>query len=175
MRIIFYILYYGLARHFPVSYRPFCKFLGRFRIWAAKHLLDSAGMNVNIEHGADFGSGKGVEIGDRSGLGVNCKVGSPLSIGNNVMMGSNVLILTVGHKFSDVSIPMIRQGNLPAKKVTIGDDVWIGDRAIILPGVNIASGSIVGAGSVVTKDVPEFSIVGGVPARIIRNRKDDNK
>ena len=84
MRIVFYVLYYGFARHFPISYRPFSRILGRFRTWVAKHLLDSTCVNVNIEHGVDFGSGKGIEIGNCSGPGVNCRAGSPLSIGRYI-------------------------------------------------------------------------------------------
>ena len=65
---------------------------------------------------------------------------------------------------------MIAQGGTVVQ-VTIGDDVWIGTRAIILPGVTIGNGVIIGAGAVVTKDVPDYAIVGGVPARVIRFRK----
>jgi len=66
---------------------------------------------------------------------------------------------------------MWQQGYIPDEPVIIGDDVWIGTRAIIMPGVKISNGSIIGAAAVVTKDVPDFAIVGGVPARIIGSRK----
>lgn len=69
---------------------------------------------------------------------------------------------------------MWQQGYIPDEPVIIGDDVWIGTRAIIMPGVKISNGSIIGAAAVVTKDVPDFAIVGGVPARIIGNRKNVN-
>ena len=65
---------------------------------------------------------------------------------------------------------MGRQGTV-VKEVSIGDDVWIGMRSIIMPGVRIGNGVVIGAGAVVTKNVPDFAIVGGVPARIIRYRK----
>ena len=66
---------------------------------------------------------------------------------------------------------MNQQWSLPKQKVIIGDDVWIGTRVIILPGVRVGTGSIIGAGAVVTKDVPDYAIVGGVPAKIIKFRK----
>ncbi len=86
------------------------------------------------------------------------------------MMGPEVIVLTQHHKFDRLDIPMRQQGHKPYEPVIIGDDVWIGIRAIILPGVKIGKGAIIGAGAVVTKDVPEYAIVGGVPARVIKLR-----
>ena len=85
-------------------------------------------------------------------------------------MGPEVLIMTSSHKFDRIDIPMCEQGDMSPKKVVIGSDVWIGARVIILPGVQIGSGSIIGAGAVVTKDIPPFSVVGGVPAKVIKSR-----
>ena len=75
---------------------------------------------------------------------------------------------------SNIDIPMCKQGYLNDEAVSIGDDVWIGQRVTILPGVNIDSHSIIGAGSVVTKDIDAYSIVAGNPARLIRFRKNVN-
>jgi maltose O-acetyltransferase len=85
------------------------------------------------------------------------------------MMGPDVVILAVNHRFSGHA-PMIDQGYDDPRLVTIGDDVWIGTRAIVLPGVTIGTGAIVGAGAVVTKDVPENAIVAGNPARVMKLR-----
>lgn len=134
-----------------------------------KVLFDYCGSNVNIEKGADFGTGKGISLGDYSGIGVNCKVRGPLTIGKNVMMGPNVNILTHSHNFDRTDIPMCKQGG-NFKSVTIGNDVWIGMNTLILPGVHIGNGVIIGAGAVVTKDIPDYVVVGGVPAKIIKNR-----
>lgn len=87
------------------------------------------------------------------------------------MMGPDVIILTSIHRFDDVLIPMCQQSNSEQRKVTIGDDVWIGTRVIIMPGVTIGNGVVIGAGSIVTKDVPNYAVVAGVPAKIIKYRK----
>ena len=76
------------------------------------------------------------------------------------------------HNHSDVSQPMIKQ-NITVKDIVIEDNVWIGHGAYIMPGVTVHRGSIVAARAVVTKDVPEFSVVAGVPAKIVRIRKND--
>lgn len=133
--------------------------------------LDKHGKHINIERNANFGFGKGISLGDYSGLGVNCYVRGPLEIGAYVNMGPDVRIITINHNTERTDIPMKGQGSLPSQKVTICDDVWIGARVIILPGVTIGKGSIIGAGAVVTKDVPEYAVVGGVPAKVIKFRK----
>lgn len=86
-------------------------------------------------------------------------------------MGPDCIALTQNHAFDRVDIPMIQQGLQEEKKINIGNDVWIGQRVIILPGVTIGDGAIIGAGSVVTKNVNDYDIVAGNPARVIRNRK----
>ncbi len=169
MRIVFYILYYFFARHLPASYRPYALGAKNIRYWICRHLFSKCGKNVNIEHGAYFGSGKDVEIGDNSGIGVDCFVGRAI-IGKDVMMGPEVILLGQNHKFDDLTVPMFKQGYLVTKPVEIGDDVWIGTRVIILPGRKIGKGSVIGAGAVVTKDIPEYAVAAGNPARVIRFR-----
>lgn len=87
------------------------------------------------------------------------------------MMGPECYIYTRNHAFSRTDIPMREQGMQDFKPVTIGNDVWIGARVTILPGVKIGNGCIIGAGSVVTKDLPNFAIGGGNPARVLKYRK----
>ena len=86
------------------------------------------------------------------------------------MMAPGVTVIDTNHEFSRTDIPMCFQGDAVKAPVEIGDDVWLGTNAIILPGVTISRGTIVGAGSVVTKDFPEYSVIGGNPARLIRSR-----
>jgi maltose O-acetyltransferase len=87
-------------------------------------------------------------------------------------MGPNVSILSGSHNFDSNEVPMIEQGQPERRPVTIGNDVWIGTRTIILPGVSIGNHCIIGAGSIVTRSVPDCAIVGGNPAKIIRFRNE---
>ena len=134
----------------------------------AKAIIKSMGKNVNIERNAVFSPG--LSIGDNSGIGVNCEVYGSVTIGHNVMMGPEVVIYTRSHSHDRTDITMIEQGFEDEKPVTIGNDVWIGRRVMLMPGVNIGNGVIIGAGAVVTKDVPDYCIVGGVPAKVIKER-----
>lgn len=95
-----------------------------------------------------------------------------IEIGSNVMIGPNTLISTVNHPLT----PMGRRRHLGiAKPVRIGDDVWLGGNVTILPGVRIGNNVVVAAGAVVTKDVPDNTLVGGVPARKIRTLENDTE
>jgi maltose O-acetyltransferase len=88
------------------------------------------------------------------------------------MIGPDVAIFTMSHKYGRTDIPMDAQG-YSYSKVRIGNDVWIGYHAIILPGVSIGDGAIIGAGSIVTRDIPPYTVAAGVPARVVRDRKEN--
>ncbi len=170
MRIFWYLLYYFFARHLPESYRPYACGAKRIRYWICKHLFAKCGKNVNIEHGADIGTGKHTEIGDNSGIGINCTVKRAI-IGENVMMGPEVVFITQNHNFADPDKPLQGQGFIEYPPIVIGDNTWIGTRVIVLPGRKVGKNCILAAGSVITKDVPDYAIVGGNPAKVIRFRK----
>lgn len=173
MRYFWLILYLCFARWLPATDNAFpgMRSVRRLRSWFACKCLDYTGQNVNIEHLADFGTGKGISLMDNSGIGIRCRIRGPLKIGKDVMMGPEVIILGGGHKYDRTDIPMRLQGDPDTIETIIGNDVWIGTRAIIMPGVRIGNGVIIGAGAVVTKDIPDYAIVGGVPARILKYRK----
>ncbi|QEK11447.1 acyltransferase [Crassaminicella thermophila] len=170
-KILFLMLYYFVGRHLPSSQSPYSFGAKKLRYFLCKGLFKETGKNVNIEHGAFFGKGSDITIGDNSGLGIDCRVSGPLKIGKNVMMGPEVMIYTSNHRIDDLDKPIIMQGETPKELVEIEDDVWIGARAIILPGIKIGKGAVVAAGAIVTKDVPKFAVVGGNPAKIIKFRK----
>lgn len=137
---------------------------------ATKLMLPKCGDNVNIEKNATFSIR--TEIGNNSGIGVNAHFYGKVIIGDNVMIAPDCVIYVRNHESSRLDIPMCKQGSTEERPVVIGNDVWIGGRVIILPGVKIGDGAIVGAGSVVTRDVSEYDIVAGNPARVIKNRKN---
>lgn len=162
------ILYYSIAIHMPISFSKFSFGSRRLRAFCAALIMDQCGKDVNIEKGAVFG--EHIKLGSRSGIGIRAQIEDFVSIGSDVMMGPDCCIFTSNHCFSRLDIPMREQGFTKPNEVIIGDDVWIGARVIILPGVHIGKGSILGAGSVVTHDVDEYTIVGGNPARFIKHR-----
>ncbi len=170
LRKINLILYYGFAKHMPSSEAKVTLGAKRIRHMLCKHIFLKIGQDVHIENGVFFGAGNDIVIGNRSGLGKHAHIQGPLTIGDDVMMGPEVIIYTKSHDFFDTTIPMIEQGITEPKPVIIEDDVWIGARVIILPGVTISRGAIIGAGAVVTKNVASYDIVGGVPAKVIGNR-----
>ncbi len=168
MKYLCYILYKTFGQYLPVSYKPGGRLARKTRILLAKGFISYCGKNVNIEKGAKFG--RRLQIGDNSGVGINALLDGEVIIGDNVMMGPDVIVYTQNHKFDSSEKPMCEQGFQNEKKVIIGNDVWIGARVIILPGVIIHDGCVIGAGSVVAKSIPENSIVVGNPARVIKRR-----
>jgi acetyltransferase-like isoleucine patch superfamily enzyme len=105
-------------------------------------------------------------IGSYSVIGVN----ESISIGNHVMIAQAVSIRDTDHEYNNTEVPMRNQG-ITTAPIVIEDDVWIGYGAVITKGITIGKGAIIGANAVVTKNVPPYAIVGGVPAKIIKYRK----
>lgn len=167
--IIGRLIYNLLAKHMPLSDSKINLGSKKIRAVCGKLILNHCGKNVNIEKGAQFAYD--VSLGDNSGIGVNAYIASKVTIGNDVMMGPHCMLFTSNHSMDDTSIPMWKQGFSQPRPIIIEDDVWIGARVIILPGVHVGTGSVIGAGSVVTHDVEPYSVVAGNPARLIRKRK----
>lgn len=126
------------------------------------------GKKSYIHMGARFYNPWGVEIGNGTIIGDHCVLDgrAPLQIGNHVDIASEVMIYNSQHDINSEGFDPIEQ------PVEIGDYVFIGPRVIILPGVKVGRGAIIGAGAVVTHDVDDFQIVGGVPAKVIGERKN---
>ena len=161
---------YGIAKYLPESYASINIGQRKIRAFCAKLILLNCGKDVNIEKGAMFASN--VDLGNYSGIGINARIGGRCSIGDNAQPQTECIIYTINHSISRTNIPMNMQGNEIEQPVIIEDDVWIGARVTILPGCRICKGSVIAAGAVVTRDVPPYTIVGGVPARFIKNRKN---
>lgn len=112
--------------------------------------------------------GDNVFIGDFSSVNAN---DAEVIIGSNVAIGPMVLLQGANHRFDRLDVPITEQGHIPSF-VRIADDVWIGARVTILPGVTVHTGAVIGAGAVVGKDVPPYAVVVGVPAKVIRYRNE---
>jgi len=136
------------------------------------------GKNTNIHPTAMIREGEFVTIGDNCLINHNAliqagkTVNGSITIGNYVHTGANVMMIAFNHGFYTKNIPTKDQDYVEAS-IVIGDDVWIGGGAIILSGVTIGKGAIIAAGAVVNRDVPEYAIAGGVPAKILKYRTDD--
>ncbi len=169
-KVLFLSLYYLIARHFPTQPIPGWKIGYLIRRFLVERIAKKCGEKIIVKRNCYFGKGNSLEIGSRSQLGEQARIGPNVKIGDDVLMGSEVVIMTTSHSFDDVETPIRVQPEPPLRGVTIGNDVWIGTRVTILPGVTIGNGSIIGACSVVTKDIPEMCVAAGNPARIIRQR-----
>jgi acetyltransferase-like isoleucine patch superfamily enzyme len=132
--------------------------------------LGALGQGTCVQKDCLFLNGRRVSFGARNVINFGCMFDGRkfnVRIGDDVSIGPEASILTLGH--DPQSLDFADRGG----DVVIGDRAWIGYRAIILPGINIGEGAVVGAGAVVTKDVPAFSIVAGNPARIIGRRNSN--
>jgi acetyltransferase-like isoleucine patch superfamily enzyme len=151
------------------------KYLSYFPSHMMRNLCLRKIFKMNLANGSTLYSGfrlrspKKIHIGKNTVIGHNCELDGRrhLYIGENVNISSDVKIYTLQHDYNSSDF------KVHGDKVVISDYVWISVRSIILPGVSIGKGAVIAAGSVVTKDVKEFAIVGGVPAKQIGLRKKD--
>lgn len=143
----------------------------KIRSAIARRMCKKIGTGSTISSGVRLLYPRQISLGENVGIARNVTLDGRggLEIGDDTIIGLESIIVTSTHISKEKDIPIRKQGMFCAP-VRIGSDVWIGARVIVLPGVNIGNGAIVGANSVVTKDVPQYSIVGGVPASSIRER-----
>lgn len=163
---IWRVLYAATAKLLPQS--TYCPPARALRGFFGRHICVSTGRDINIERGATFGPQ--CSVGDRSGIGVRCELYGEVHVGNDVMMAPECCFYTVNHETGRTDIPMREQGDTEARPIMIGNDVWIGRRVMVMPGVTIGDHSIIAAGAVVTKSIPPYSVVGGVPAKVLKTR-----
>ena len=113
-------------------------------------------------------------IGDRSIVGLGRTLIGPITIGNDVGLAQGILLTGMSHNYEDVTRTILEQG-FTRSPIIIEDDVWVGANCVIFPGIVIGKHSVVSAGSVVTKDVPPYSVVSGNPARLLRQYNHESK
>lgn len=166
-RRVFYLLYIAVFRFTPEDYRPYGFIFPWVRRKLVERFLTKCGRKLRVKFNCDISPN--VSVGDYSELGQRCLIHADVVIGSYVIMGPDVKIYTRNHVFDDLNTPIALQGKV-SRRTVIGDDVWIGANVIITAGVKVGDHAILAAGSVVTKDVPRFAIVGGSPAKLIRYR-----
>jgi acetyltransferase-like isoleucine patch superfamily enzyme len=137
---------------------------GRVTIGAGTHI--SRGTIMHTRDGL-------IEIGEESSLGTNCRLGTTgtMRIGRYALFAAGCSVGGEDHPSDDPSIPMVKRPAVSRGGVTIGEDVWLGFQAIVLDGVTIGRGAIIGAGSLVTRDIPDLAVAVGTPAKVVRYRK----
>lgn len=172
-KLLGYILYTFLGSMLPHYALGRCWVIPKsIRSACGKLYFVSCGRNVDLGRRAHLSSK--ISIGDNSGIGDYCYIQGPVQIGKNVMVAPNVALIASNHRYSQIDIPMNQQGEYE-DKIIIEDDVWIGHGAKVLAGVHVEKGAIIAAGAVVTKDVPKYAIMAGVPAKIIKYRGKEKK
>lgn len=136
--------------------------------------IKKIGENLEIKFPMCLEGKENIEIGDDVSTNTFVHIWGQgvVKIGNRVMIATHTIITSLTHNYN---LENMRYAPSIAKEVIIDDDVWIGLGAIIMPGVKIGKGAVIGAGSVVTKDIPAYAIVYGIPAKIIKYRELDSK
>lgn len=164
------IIYYMVISKLPNS--RYSSIFRKIRNWYICNVLKIMKKhNKNyFEENIYIGNGKQIAIGEYCHINENVFI-QGATIGNHVMIAPNVSILNSTHNYDNIDLPMIMQGEQKDLNPTIEDDVWIGRNVVIMPNIKVGRGSVIGSGAVVTKDVEPYSIVGGVPAKLIRKRK----
>lgn len=142
--------------------------------WLKEELLGKVGDNVFIEYPIYFDYGFNTLVGDNfyANYGLTILDVGLVKIGDNVMCGTNVLILTATHPLDPTLRASLMESGNP---IIIGNNVWLGANSTVLPGVTIGDGCVIGAGAVVTKNVPENSVVVGVPGRVVKTLDPTDK
>ena len=135
----------------------------------------SLGNYSTIEDFTTINNGVGdVIIGDRTRIGLGNTLIGPIKIGNDVMLAQNIVMSGLNHGYEDIT-KSIHEQPVTTAQITIEDEVWIAANSVVVAGVTIGKHAVVAAGSVVTKDVPPYSIVAGNPAKIIKEYNFDTK
>ena len=169
MRKIQLIIYYLIISKLPHS--RYGMIFNTIRCWYVSDILKIMKKSKHnyFENGVYIGNATKVTIGEHCHINENCFL-QGVTIGDYVLVAPNVSILNSNHEYRDTTIPIILQGDTDEENPVIEDNVWIGRNVVIMPKIRVEEGTIIGAGAVVTKNVKTFTIVGGVPAKLIKKR-----
>ena len=187
------ILKFAIKQVISLMINAFSKSLMNYKVYAKfGHIMRDGRIITNHENitlGSSFNMGPNCQlfaqgkpgdatiiIGNNVALNfnvmINANFGVKIIIGNDVRVGPYTVMRAANHRIEDIKQPIYMQGYEPGQ-ITIEDDVWIGAHVTVLPNVTIGKSSVIGAGSVVTSDIPPFSIAVGVPAKVIKQRKNE--
>lgn len=166
-RKTFFLIYLLFFKNTPEDFRPYALFFPKLRSFFVQHYLKCCGDNLRVKKGAEISPN--ASVGNNSELGTRCMIQANVSLGNHVIMGPDVKIYSRNHKYDSLEVPIQMQGK-NYYETHIGNDVWLGANVIITAGCKVGDHVIVAAGAVVTKDIPDYAIVGGVPAKILKFR-----
>ena len=174
VRLAALALYYLGASHLPDLAFPGGRVFNAVRCLLLRLIVPQFGEGNEIDGHVYVGDGSDIVIASRCQINRGCRL-NRVRMADNVMIGPDVIVVGKLHRTDAIDVPMIDQGDYEKAPTVIHEDVWIGARVIILPGVVIGTGAIVGAGAVVTRDVSPRTIVGGVPAKVIGARASGNR
>ncbi|HHB77722.1 MAG TPA: acyltransferase [Saprospiraceae bacterium] len=163
-------------------WNPFVHKRGKNSVFSRKARKDlfpfspfELGANSFVEDFAVINNAIGpVIIGERTLVGISSVIIGPVVLGNDILIAQNCVITGQNHNYADINLPITKQKDI-VKETKIEDQAWIGANCVVVPGVTVGKHAVVAAGSVVTKDVPPFSIVGGNPAKLIRQYNPTSK
>lgn len=170
LRYIAYFMYYLVAKNLPRSYE--LGIIGRLshglRSYLCRFLFARAPRTIGVEKGADFGGGRNISMDEHANIGEKARIMGcgKVVIGKHAMMGPEVFIVTEDHKTKAAEYEGYVRG-----EVNIGDHAWIGARVILLKNAKIGKYAIIGAGSVVTGEIPDYAVAAGNPAKVIKIRE----
>lgn len=166
----------GLAFYYAIFYNlphsRLLSFTSTWRVWYVSKVLKLMPFDKRskIEYNVYLSNANGISIGYNCRINENVFIQQAV-IGNNVLIAPDVAILSVSHNHENLEIPIVDQGDTEPNPPIIKDGVWLGRNVVVMPGITIGEGAIVGAGAIVTKNVAPFTVVGGVPAKMIKSRK----
>lgn len=166
---LFFLIYILFFKNTPEDYRPYAIFFPRLRSWLVRMYLKQCGKNPRVKKGAEISPN--ATVGNYSELGTRSMIQANVHIGDNVIMGPDVKIYSRNHKFDNLDIPIKDQGK-NYFETFIGNNVWLGANVVVTAGTKVGNNAIAAAGSVITKDVPDYAIVGGVPAKVLKYRNE---
>ena len=133
------------------------------------------GDNSTIEDFTTINNGVGdIYIGDRTRIGLGCTLIGHVRIGNDIRLAQNIVMSGLNHNYEDIALPISDQG-VTTSPITIEDETWLGANCVVLPGVTIGKHCVIADGSIVTKDIPPYSVAAGNPARVLKQYNPETK